>query len=106
MLENELKLGYRKIYRPLIAYKMLYDLADKNLDSYWSYLENADAAMVQSLTSALGQAGEDKFSYLLRNVVETYRNEPSKIRSFISGNIKFLRTRIMVYVKENIEQFY
>lgn len=106
VLENELKLGYRKVYRPLIAYKMLYDLADKNIDSYWSYLENASPETVQSIAKALEQAGETEMVKAFRFIMENYRNEPSKIRNFVSGNLKYIRGRIMAYIKHNIELFY
>ncbi len=106
VLENELKLGYRKVYRPLIAYKMLYDLADKNIDSYWSYLENASPETVQSIAKALEQAGETEMVKVFRFIMENYRNEPAKIRNFVSGNLKYIRGRIMAYIKHNIEMFY
>lgn len=106
VLENELKLGYRKVYRPLIAYKMLYDLADKNIDSYWSYLENASPETVQSIAKALEQAGETEMVKVFRFIMDNYRNEPAKIRNFVSGNLKYIRGRIMAYIKHNIEMFY
>lgn len=106
VLENELKLGYRRVYRPLIAYKMIYDLADKNVDTYWSYLENASPRTVESIANALEQAGETEFPKVFRFITENHRDDPAKMRTFISGNIKFLRIRIMAYVKKNIEQFY
>ncbi|MBQ8311226.1 MAG: hypothetical protein IJX80_09485 [Clostridia bacterium] len=106
VLENELKLGYRKIYRPLIAYKMLYDLADKNIDSYWTYLENASPETVESIAKALEQAGETEMVKAFRFIMENYRSEPAKIRNFISGNLKYIRGRIMFYIKRNIEMFY
>ena len=106
VLENELKLGYRRVYRPLIAYKMLYDLADKNVDTYWAYLENASPLTIASLAGALEQAGETEFPKVLRFITENHQGDSAKLRTFISGNIKFLRTRIMAYVKKNIELFY
>ena len=106
VLENELKLGYRRVYRPLIAYKMLYDLADKNVDTYWSYLENASIRTVDSIVSALEQAGETEFPKVLRHIKDNFSDDPAKLRTFVSGNVKFLRAHIMAYVKKNIEQFY
>ena len=106
VLENELKLGYRRVYRPLIAYKMLYDLADKNIDSYWAYLETASPRTVDSIVDALAQAGETEFPKVFRTIMDHHSDDPSKMRTFIVGNAKFLRARIMAYVKKNIEQFY
>ena len=106
VLENELKLGYRKIYRPLIAYKMLYDLADKNVDSYWEYLQTATPDTVLSIARALEQAGETEMVKAFIFIMENYRGEPAKIRNFVIGNQKYIRGRIMAYIKRNIELFY
>ncbi len=106
VLENELKLGYRKVYRPLIAYKMLYDLSDKNIESYWSYLENATPETVASIASALEQAGEKEMPKAFTFIMENYRNDSEKVRSFVCGNAKYIRGRIMAYIKRNIELFY
>lgn len=106
VLENELKLGYRKIYRPLIAYKMLYDLADKNVDSYWEYLQNATPETILSIARALEQAGETEMTRTFVFIMENFRGEPNKIRNFILGNQKYIRGRIMAYIKRNIEMFY
>ncbi|MBQ9806704.1 MAG: hypothetical protein IJW49_09400 [Clostridia bacterium] len=106
VLENELKLGYRKVYRPLIAYKMLYDLADKNLDDYWNYLLTATPETVHSIAQALAQAGETEMVKAFRFIMQNYREEPAKIRNFVIGNQKYIRGRIMAYIKRNIELFY
>ena len=106
VLENELKLGYRKIYRPLIAYKMLYDLADKNIDSYWEYLLTATPETILSIARALEQAGETEMVKAFVFIMENYRGEPAKIRNFVLGNQKYIRGRIMAYIKRNIELFY
>ncbi len=106
VLENELKLGYRKVYRPLIAYKMLYDLADKNVDSYWEYLLTATPETVLSIARALEQAGETEMPKTFVFIMENYRGDPDKIKNFISGNQKYIRGRIMAYIKRNIELFY
>ena len=106
VLENELKLGYRKVYRPLIAYKMLYDLADKNVDSYWDYLQTATPETILSIARALEQAGETEMVKAFVFIMENYRGEPAKIRNFVIGNQKYIRGRIMAYIKRNIEMFY
>ncbi len=106
VLENELNLGYRKVYRPLIAYKMLYDLADKNLDEYWEYLINATPETVNSIARALTQAGETEMVKAFVFIMHTYREDPSKIRNFVIGNQKYIRGRIMTYIKKHIEMFY
>ncbi len=106
VLENDSKMGYRAVYRPLLAYKMLYDLADKNNDTYWDCLMNASAGTVDALCEALTQGGETRVVEVFRYLMDNMRNDPTKIQSFISGNQKYIRGRIMAYIKINIELFY
>ena len=106
ILENERKLGYRKVYRPLLAYKMLYDLADKNVDSYWNLFLNAKPETVDSLCSALQQGGETEMVKAFRFIMTNYRSNPAKVKDFIIGNMKYIRGRMMGYIKKRIEFFY
>ena len=78
----------------------------KQRRTYWSYLENASIRTVDSIVSALEQAGETEFPKVLRHIKDNFSDDPAKLRTFVSGNVKFLRAHIMAYVKKNIEQFY
>ena len=106
ILESDRKLGYRRVYRPLLAYKMLYDLADKNNDSYWNLLLQASPATIASLASALGQGGEQEMVKAFTFIMENYRANPEKIKDFVCGNMRYIRGRMLGYIKKNIEYFY
>ena len=41
-----------------------------------------------------------------RFIMEHYRENPEKIKDFICGNIRYIRARMLGYVKRNIELFY
>ena len=105
-LENDSKLGYRRVFRPLLAYKMLYDLADKNLDTYWNCLLNASPDVIASLCNALEQGGEQEMVKAFRFLMDNYKGEPHKIKDFITGNTKYIRGKMLAYIKRNIERFY
>ena len=114
ILENA-ELGYRNIYRPLLAYKMIYDLADRDLDTYWFYLYNIPSSVLSALCRALEEGGDAEFAKMLHNAVQKYQDcaEPTekkareeKIREFVCKNMSYLRGRMMQYVKKNIELFY
>jgi len=105
-LERDIKLGPRRIYRPLLAYKMLYDLADKNLQSYWDLLFNAPADTINSVCSALQQGGEQEMVKVFRYLMDNYRQNPDKIKDFICGNQRYMRGRMKAYIQKNIEYFY
>lgn len=106
VLESDRKLGYRRVYRPLLAYKMLYDLADKNIAAYWNLLLTATPATVDSLCSALEQGGEKEMVKAFRYIMENYRENPEKIKDFVCGNMRYIRGRMLGYIKRNIELFY
>ena len=106
VLERDRNLGYRRVYRPLLAYKMLYDLADKNTAEGWKLLCDASPETVNSLCSALEQGGEQEMVKAFRFIMEHYRENPEKIKDFICGNIRYIRARMLGYVKRNIELFY
>ena len=55
---------------------------------------------------ALEQAGETEMVKAFVFIMENYRGEPAKIRNFVIGNQKYIRGRIMAYIKRNIELFY
>lgn len=106
VLESDRKLGFRRVYRPLLAYKMLYDLADKGIETYWELLFEAKPATIQSLCSALEQGGEREMVKAFRYIMENYRENPEKIKDFVCGNMRYIRGRMLSYIKRNIELFY
>jgi len=106
ILERERVLGYRRVYRPLLAYKMLYDLADKKIASYWELLLNAKEETILSICGALMQAGEQEMAKAFRFLMTNYREKPEKIKDFVEGNSRYIRGKMIGYVKKNIEFFY
>ncbi len=106
ILENDRKLGVRKVYRPLLAYKMLYDLGDKNVDDYWNYLFRASPETLDSICNALTQGGEAEMVKAFRFIMTNYRDNPAKVKDFIIGNLRYIRGRMLGYIKKHIELFY
>lgn len=105
-LERDSKMGPRRIYRPLLAYKMLYDLADKNTQSYWDLMITAPEDTVNSICDALTQGGELEMVKVFRYLMANYRQNPDKIKDFICGNQRYFRGRMKAYIQKNIEFFY
>ena len=105
-LERERTLGYRRIYRPLLAYKMLFDLADKDVASDWELLLKAEPAVINSLCSALEQGGEVEMVKAFRFIMDNYRDTPEKVKDFVCCNVKYIRGRMLAYIKKNVEMFY
>ncbi|MBR5797727.1 MAG: hypothetical protein IKY29_02115 [Clostridia bacterium] len=98
--------GREDIYRPLVAYKMLYDLTERDDDVQWHLLEFAEVATIRLLTRALKQGGD---SDMAQAIVELYKGEGEEgenLRDFLKGNKKYLRGRMLRYVKQHLDYFY
>ncbi len=108
LAQNPAKFGVREIYKPLAAYKMLYDLAEIDRPEGWALFLCAPTATIDQLLTALRDAGEDDMLARIRNAYNTAtgREDYEWIRDYITGNQKYIRHKMMVYVQKNIEWFY
>ena len=106
VLDDNRKFGYRGVYKPLVAYKMLYDLGEKDMDSSWELLRTATPLTMDSLCTALEHGGEQEMVKAFRYIYENCSNDTKKMQDFIRGNQRYLRGRMLAYVKRHIELFY
>ena len=98
--------GREDVYRPLVAYKMLYDLTERDDDVQWGLFEFAEVTTIRLLTRALKQGGD---ADMAQAIVELYKGEGEEgenLRDFIKGNQKYLRGRMLRYVKQHLDYFY
>lgn len=109
VLENEEFLKYPNVYRPLVAYKMLYDLGDvesdqgkKNLENY----ENASEDVIRLICQLLEQVGEKGFVQAFRMIREKDGRTSQTMLTFLEKNRGYISSRMLAYVKRNIERFY
>jgi hypothetical protein len=106
LAKNDGSFGREDIYRPLVAYKMLYDLTERDDDVQWRLLEFAEVTTIRLLTRALKQGGD---ADMAQAIVELYKGEGEEgenLRDFLKGNQKYLRGRMLRYVKQHLEYFY
>jgi hypothetical protein len=106
VLDNNNVFGYRGVYRPLVAYKMLFDLTENDSDVYWDCLFNASNETINSLCRALEQGGEREMTKAIRFLTEKPDREKDKIKDFVKSNSRYIRGRMLNYVKKHIELFY
>ena len=106
LFENE-KFGYKSVYKPLVAYKMLFDLGNQGPDSgYWNYLKTAPQENLNAMFDALTKAGEKKMVDALRLLLERTDDDYAKVKEFLRKNLGFIRSRLVYYVVKHIEFFY
>ncbi len=105
--END-RFGPNDVYKPLAAYKMLYDLAELDRMESWVLFNEADAEIISSLTAALKMNGEDEMARTLRFLYDeaTGPEDIDRVRDFVMGNAKYIRRRMQKYIMDNLEWFY
>ncbi|MGI6167764.1 MAG: hypothetical protein ACOYIA_06495 [Eubacteriales bacterium] len=108
-LSDEQKFGPGGIMRPLVAYKMLCDIAvdekEGGLGDYFKFFEHADLTVIKTLCRILDAAGEGEMA----RAIMTYKTKggsPVNFRHYLGANAKYLQGRMLAYVRRNIERFY
>ena len=102
------RFGANGVYKPLAAYKMLYDLAEMDTPEGWRLFLGANPDLLDALTDIIRQNGDEDMG---RKLNAAYGHAASIddyewIRDFIMGNAKHLRNRMTSYVRKNLEWFY
>ena len=94
-----------EIFRPLIAYKIIYDLCDRSNESIWNLYLMADSAIINSIADALeinddGELGK-AFKFLHENASGNYE----RTQKFLEDNRKYIQNKMIKYVKVNVSKF-
>ena len=99
--------GYRSVYKPLVAYKMLFDLGEQGVEtSYWSYFRQAPECNINALCEALERVGEKKMVEAFRMIMARNPDDNMKIKEFLRRNMGYIRSKMVSYVVKHIELFY
>ena len=102
------KFGVNEVYKPLAAYKMIYDLAEIDLPEGWRLFLNASPAAIKTLTDALILNGEGAMAQTLIKAYNTASNSDDYewLSDFLKGNKPYISRRMTEYVRKNMEWFY
>ena len=102
------RFGANDVYKPLTAYKMLYDLTEIDRPEGWRLFLNATPSTLDALLDALEDNGEDAMAKALNHAYNSASgsDDIEWTRDFLMGNAKYLRRRMLSYVQKHIEWFY
>ena len=107
VLEWNSQFGHRGVFKPLVAYKMLYDLGMQESDSPdWNYLANASDESLGIVCASLERAGEKKVVRAFQIIWENERRPGPQMKEFLQKNTAYFSSRMLAYTKEYIECFY
>ena len=93
-------------FKPLVAYKLLFSLADKDMDAGWKCLENASSKTIMFICEALNENSDFEFSNNFSRMMFEKPLNMNMIRDYLVRNKKYIASRMFKYVTENIEIFY
>ena len=92
-------------FKPLVAYKLLFDLADRDMEKGWKCFELATPETVDFICRGLEMNGEDEIAGNLRKMKAIQPFQTRYVRDYLVSNSSYLQTKMLMYVRENIEKF-
>ena len=92
-------------FKPLVAYKLLFSLADKDVDAGWKCLENASSKTIVFICEALNANSDFEFSNNFGKMMAEKPLNMPMIRDYLVRNKKYMQGRMLKYVVENIDLF-
>lgn len=92
--------------KPLVAYKLLFGLADRDAEAGWRCLENASDETVLFICRGLDANSDKDFSVAFAQRMAEKPVNIKAVRDFLVKNKRYLQSKMTKYVIENIEAFY
>ncbi len=105
LLSAENKYGPGGAMRPLVAYKMLCDVALDGSGEFFRLFDRADAELIFELSRIIERVGERDMARALVSYKKN-RGSPDNFWRYLSGNAKYLQSRMLAYAKRSIEYYY
>ena len=104
ILDNP-SIDMEEAFKPLVAYKLLYDLAERDVDAAWRCFELASAQTVEFIAAGLEINGDDKFAKALRKMKSATPINLPAFKDLLIKNKRYLQGRMFKYAVQNINKF-
>ena len=94
-------------FKPLVAYKLLYDLAAHDAENGWKCFEYASYETVDFICSALETNNDIEMADTLRQMKSglNVKCDIKYVRDYVVSNRAYLKDRMFRYVRDNIQSF-
>ena len=100
------RFGKDDVYRPLMAYKMIYDLTEHNSPEYWRLFSKADPAIISSICDALSDNDDAQLGATLVFLREHHADNIEKISRFFMDNRAYMQKQMLKYVLAHVDSMY
>lgn len=92
-------------YRPVVAYKLLFDIADHDAEAGWRCFLMATPETVEFIAKGVEQNGDAEMAATLRQLKATQPLNMKYVREYLVGNKRYIQKKMYKYVVENIDLF-
>ncbi len=92
-------------FKPLVAYKMLYGLAEKDAEPGWKCLENSSEETIKYICDGLVANGDGEFAGYIGSMMSERPANIKLMRDYLIRNKKYMQAKMTKYVVENINLF-
>lgn len=92
-------------FKPLVAYKLLFDLAEHDSENGWKCFELASVETVSFLCAALEMNGDEEMGQNLRQMKAATPINLKYVRDYLVRNRQYLKEKMRRYVFDNIQAF-
>ena len=92
-------------FKPMVAYKLLFDLAEHDSENGWKCFEVASVETVEFLCAALDMNGDQEMAQNLRQMKSATPINVKYVRDYLVRNRQYLKEKMRRYVFENIQKF-
>ncbi|MBE6530887.1 MAG: hypothetical protein E7679_02190 [Ruminococcaceae bacterium] len=93
------------VFKPLVAYKLLYDLAERDFDAGWKCFDLASDETVEFICAAIEMNGDTEVAGYLRQFKAAKPTNLKYVRDYLVKNRKYLQSKMFRYTVDNIEKF-
>ena len=91
-------------FKPLVAYKLLFGLADKDAEAGWKCLENASDETLAFIYAGLRLNGDDQLADCLAELLAR-PVDMARARDYLVRNKRYLQGKMTKYVIDNVDKF-
>lgn len=92
-------------FKPLVAYKLLFDLAERDFDAGWKCFDLASDETVEFISAAIEANGDLEIANNLRQFKASKPTNLKHVRDYLVKNRKYLQGKMYRYTLENISKF-
>ncbi|MBR2335598.1 MAG: hypothetical protein IKA62_05155 [Clostridia bacterium] len=94
-----------EVFTPLVAYKVIYDLADRANESIWHLYLMADKSVIASIAEALEMNSDSDLGKAVKYLHENAAGDYERTQKFLADNKKYIQNKMTKYVKVHISKF-